>query len=678
MNFRFRGRASSLASVARALPLLSAMMCAALPALATPKPKPARRVRTPVTPKLPAASTASTGFRASGEYLLGPDDELKIEVSNHPDLNTAVKVRPDGKITLPRAGEIMARGQSVPTLARIIEARLARTLNHASVQVFLTTPRPRLARIIGAVKSTGTYPLQSGAHVLDLIAQAGGLTSKPTRIVGRVVRSGQVIPFDIGRAVAEPSSNSNVALHLDDVVELDALDYTKQITVMGAVKSPGAYDLDEGLTVMGLLARAGGPLDSAALRKAQILRRGQPVLSDLSAAARGSATPGSDLANFLFEPGDVLNVPENTQRFGVEGQVLRPAYYLFPENAADATVLKVLSQAGGPLPDSDLEHATITHSNGNKSEATIVNVALMLAGRAPDNVLLQENDVLYLPKRIEHTISVIGPVAKPGIYPLGPGSTLLSVIAEAGNPIEGAGLSRAYVLRGGVQMPVNLHSAIVDRQVTPEVADFKLQDNDKVVIPDMRGQVQVMGQVAKPGAYNLDDDLTVMSLLSKSGGPLDSAALRHAYVVRGGQHIDFDLNSTVAGLPDPAVASFHFLPGDQLVLPQNQLRIAVLGQVNRPNYYPFPENAASASVLTALSAAGGPTQLAGLNHAGILRTVNGTSQVIPVDIDKLFRGGGTAQNVLLQPNDVLYVPLKKQSLKITDFLGPLALFGGKF
>ena len=656
----------------RLAPLLLSL-CLLGSALAAPKKK--ARPAHAAKPTLPAASTQRPAPRSSGEYLLGPDDVIKIQVSNHPDLDTSVKVRPDGKITMPRAGEIMARGQSVPALARTIERLLARSLNNARVQVLLIEPRARLARIIGAVKTTGTYPIQPGAHVLDLIAQAGGLTAKPTRVVGRVVRAGNVIPFDLGRAVAEPSSNSNVALRLDDVVELDTLDYTKQITVMGAVKNPGAYDLDENLTVMSLLARAGGPLEAAALRRAQVLRRGQPVLTDLSPTAVEKAKPLSPLNQFVFEPGDVLNVPENTQRFGVQGQVARPAYYLLPEDPSDATVLKALSQAGGPLPDGDLEHVTITRAEGAKTESIAVNAAQMLAGRAPDKVTLQPDDILYVPKRITRIVNVIGPVAKPGAYPLGSDSTLLSIIAEAGNPIGGAGLSRAYVLRDGVQMPINLHPALVDRQVTPDIADFKLQDGDKIVIPDTRGQIQVIGQVARPGAYDLDDDLTVMSLLSKTGGPLESASTRHAYVVRGGQHIDFDLSSTVAGVPDPAVAAFRFIPGDQLVIPQNQLRIAVLGQVNRPNYYPYPENRENASVLNVLSAAGGPTQGASLSKAGIVRMVNGASTVIPINIDQLFKKGGNTQNVLLQPNDILYVPLKGQGIRPLDLLGPLAVLG---
>ncbi len=674
---RLRGLPSLSAPKFIALPLASAIMGIALPAFSapvppTPKPKPA-------AVKPPVAKPTAVKNPATSEYLLGPDDVLDVTVSNHPDLNTTVTVRPDGKITLPRAGEVVAKGRSARDLAQDIQNRLAQSLNNAHVQILVKQARPRQVRIIGAVKTAGTYPLQTGGHLLDLVAQAGGLSTKPTRISGRVIRAGNAIAFDMGQASTEPGGASNVALRPDDLIVLDAKDYAKQITVMGSVKTPGAYDLEEGLTVMGLLAQAGGPLENAALRKAQVLRGGQPVLTDLSAIVQGTATPDSPLAHFSFQPGDVLNVPENQARFGVMGQVVKPSYYSLPENESDATVLKALSQAGGALADGDLAGATITRTQNGQSQTIPINAELMLAGKAPDNMSLRNDDVLLIPKRKEEQVSVIGQVAKPGTYPLEGDKTLLSLLAEAGNPAAGAGLSRAYVLRDGVQVPINLYAAVVNRQVSSQIADFTLKDNDVLVIPDVREQVQVIGQVAKPGAYSLDDDLTVMSLLSKAGSAGDSAALGKAYVLRNGQRIQFDLRSTVMGNIDPAALSFRFAPGDILVVPENQVRLAVLGQVAKPGYYPFPENPADASILKVLTEAGGPVGTgaggANLSQAGIIRTVNGQAQIIPVNIDQLLRKGAASQNVQLQPDDILYIPSKKQGLKLTDVLGPLAILG---
>lgn len=631
-------------------------------------------VAAPRTKARPASAGAARASR--GEYLLGPEDVLQVTVSNHSTLDSVVAVRPDGRITLPRAGELVARGKSARVLASEIQNRLALTLNNARVQVLVKEARPQRARIIGAVKTTGIYPLKPGTRALDLIAQAGGLSTKITRISGRVVRAGRVVPFDLSRAEAQPGGSSNLALLPDDLLVLDARDIEKQITVTGSVARPGAYDLEEGLTLVGLLAQAGGPLPNASLRGAQVLRGGKPVLSDLRAAASGDVASGSALARFAFRAGDVLLVPENAARFGVMGQVVRPSYFPLSEDAGKATVLKALSQAGGALPDGDLSAITITRTNGSQTQVIPVDATLLMQGKAPDTLTLRNDDVLLVPKRRDKTVSVIGQVVRPGSYPLETGVNLLSLLAEAGNPAPGAGLSGAYVLRAGVQVPVNLRAALVDRQVNEQVAGFALQDGDVLVVPDVRDQVQVIGQVGKPGAYSLDDDLTIMSLLSKSGAPTDAAALSRAYVQRRDQRIAFDLRGVAAGNIDPAISNFRFAAGDVLVLPENQARLAVLGQVARPGYYPFPENPSDASILRLLTAAGGPVGGVGganLVHSVVIRTINGQAQPIPINIDQLFKTGKLSQQIRLQPDDVLYIPSKKQGFRLSDVVGPLGL-----
>jgi len=656
------------------LPLLAVMASplGAAPKSAAPKAAPATTKAAPAT--IPAPSKATS----NGEYLLGPEDVLDVTVSNHPDLNVSVTVRPDGRITLPRAGELNARGKSARALAREIQSRLSRTLNNARVQVLVKQARPRMVRVIGAVKTAGTFPLSSGAHVLDLVAQAGGLSTKISRVSGRIIRAGAVVPFDLSLAQSHPGSAANVALLPDDLMVLDAQDFAKQITVTGSVAHPGAYDLEEDLSVVGLLAQAGGPLPSAALRGAQILRAGKPVLSDLSAVGSTDLPANSPLARFRFQAGDVLLVPENTARFGVMGQVVRPAYYQLSETASNATVLKALSEAGGSLADGDLSAVTITRTKGGKTEVIPLDANLLMQGKVPDTLILQSDDVLLVPKKKEKSVSVTGQVLKPGAFPLGDDLTLLSLLAAAGNPSPGAGLSRAYVLREGKQLPINLRPALVEHHVDDAVSSFKLQDGDVLVVPDVRDQVQVIGQVAKPGPYALGDDLTMMSLLSQSGVATDAAALSQAYVLRGRQRIGFDLRSTMQGNIDAAVLNFRFEPGDVLVVPENPARLAIIGAVLHPGPYPFPENPADASVLKLLTTAGGPVNGGGeggadLGKASIIRARNGQQTVIPINIADLLKTGKTPQSVQLQPNDILYIPSKKSKSSVLEALGPLSL-----
>ncbi len=627
-----------------------------------------------LAPALQAAPVANVAARQPGDYVLGVDDVLEITVRNFADLNNTVTVRPDGKISMPRAGTVVASGKTTAQLARELETRLAKTLNYAYVQIVVKQARAQQARIIGAVKSVGSYDVKNGMRLMDLVAQAGGLSTKPNRISGRLIRAGQVSQLNVAGALKRPDGVANVTLRPNDLVVLDAADYSRQITVMGEVAKPGAYDLDEDLTVMALLAQAGGPTGKAALRQASVLRAGVPVLSDLSDIQESVLPANSALSRFKFQAGDVLSVPENNARFGVMGQVVKPSYYALPENAGRATVLQALSQAGGELPNGDLSQASITRIVGDQSVVMPVNLAAIRNGRVPDTLTLQDGDVLLIPKTQERKVSVIGQVSRPGSYDLSQDSTLLSLLADAGNPLKGAGLSRSYVLRDNVQIPIDLRDAVLSNRPSAAVSNFKLQADDVLVIRDVSDQIQVIGQVGQPGAYDLSDDLTVMSLLAKTGNPTPTAALSNAYVLRDRQRLPFDLRSTIAGNIDDKAINFRFEPGDVLVVPENQQRVGVLGQVVKPGYYPFPENANDATVLKILSTAGGPSlgaTGANLSQAGIIRTVEGEPKVIPIKLDDMLRKGQDS-NMQLQPGDVLYLPTKKKGFSWTDVLLPLS------
>ena len=612
-----------------------------------------------------------------GAYRLGAQDVLQMTVENHPDLDGILTVRPDGKVSIAGAGELVARGKTAAQLAREIEARLARNFNNAPVQIVVKQARPQQARIIGAVNSVGTYELSGDSHLVDLVAQAGGLSTKANRVSGRLIRAGQVTNLNVTAAIKKPDSAANIALLPEDLVVLDAVNYAHQITVMGEVAKPGAYDLDEDLTVTALLAQAGGPTNKAALRGASVLREGKPVLTDLSAIKDG-VPADSPLARFRFEPGDVLSIPENTSRFGVMGQVARPSYYPLPEDAKQATVLKALSQAGGALANGDLSQMTLTRNRDGQIQTIPIDAAAILAGEAPDTILLQRDDVLLVPVRQERKVSVIGQVPRPGAYPLTDDTTLLSLLAQAGNPLKGAGLTRSYVLREGKQIPLDLHDAVISNRPTLQIAKFKLLPDDVLVIRDISDQIQVIGQVAQPGPYALDDDLSMMSLLAKAGNPTATAALGSAYVLRDGKRIPFDLRSTIAGNLDSKTVDFHFEPGDVLVVPENQLRFAVMGQVAKPGYYPYPENPKDATVLNVLGTAGGPTNGgngANLSDAGIIRTVNGQPTRIPIRLTDTLKTGENS-DLQLQPGDVLYIPPKNKRFSWADVLLPLSALRG--
>ena len=625
----------------------------------------------PFTPFLGhAAVKPAQSIRPASTYVLGADDVIEIIVRNHDDLRQVITIRPDGKIAMPRvAGEIQAAGKTPTALAATIQKELSKSLNHVRVTVAVKEVHSQRARVVGtAIKSAGIYELKPNWRLMDLVAAGGGLSTKVVRVSGRIVRGRtNVIPLDMQQAFNNPNSSANVLLKTGDLVMLDALDISKQIHVGGAVNKPGPFDLEESLTPVSLLAEAGGAKGEAALSRAYVQRGSLRLPLNLRPTLDGGVANTSALA-FKFRAGDVLVVPENQLRFGVQGKVARPNYYPYPEDRQSTSVLKTLALAGNALPDGDLRKAEIRRITDGKPVTIPINLDAISKGEAED-VMLLADDVLFIPERHNQVI-VSGQVGKPGAYEIKEGMTLISLVAEAGNWTTGAGLSAAYILRGRTQIPVNLYTAMIQGRPDEQVLGFELQNNDLLMIPNITNQLNVIGQVNKAGTFNLDDNLTVASLLTQAGGATGDAALGKAYVLRNDKQIPLNLLATAGGIMSPAMLNFRFEPGDALVVPTIQARYAVMGQVRDPGSFAYPEQKGSATVIQALTRAGGQLADANLKGASILHTA--TNQSEPVNIDDMLKKGGTP--IILQPGDVLYIPQRNAPGKSPlSLLGPLSM-----
>lgn len=601
-------------------------------------------------------STQLAHSQADANLLLGPDDVIEVMVSNHPALNRTVTIRPDGKITIPRAGDVQAAGRTSQALAEDIQARLSARLNNARVTVAVKEMNSHQVRVLGAVNNPGSYKWKPDWRFMDVVAAAGGLKTRPTRITGRIIRNRNIIPLNIEASVLHPEGTANAPILSNDLIVLDERDIFKQINVIGEVAKPGAFDLTEDLSVITLLNEAGNPTEKAALKSAYVQRGETRLPLDLHKLLIERRSDAA-AATFEFELGDVLVIPENEARFSVLGQVAKPGFYPLPEKAEEATALKALATAGNPLNNADLRNVTITRTVNGRPTTITVDLESQRMGRAPDNTFLEEGDAIFIPQR---QVYVTGQVKTPGAYDISDDLSVVELMAMAGNALPGAGLSKAYVTRDGQQIPLNLYNVLVAGQADEKVGNFKFQNGDVLVVPDVQDQLIVIGQVKTPGTYDLSDNLNVISLITKAGGAAPGAALTRAYVLRQGTQIPLDLHATlVEGKADPTVATFKFQAGDVLVLPENQARYAVLGQVKSAGYFPVPEDREGVPLLTALSAAGGPQTDANLRDAGIIRTVNGQPTRIPLNLEQVLKGDSKTQVAQLQAEDVLFIPSKK-------------------
>jgi polysaccharide export outer membrane protein len=169
------------------------------PAATAPAPAPA-----PAGTSTPRSTTAGRPWNEQ-EYRLGPGDKLRIEVYGEPQLSQSLQVRPDGMITLPLAGDIVAAGRTSNELRDAVAAGLKDYVKNPVVTSIVQEANAAQVHVIGEVANPGVQVLQGPLTVLQVLAQAGGLMEfakqRDIRILRKTSTGVRTIEFDYKDAI---------------------------------------------------------------------------------------------------------------------------------------------------------------------------------------------------------------------------------------------------------------------------------------------------------------------------------------------------------------------------------------------------------------------------------------------------------------------------------------------
>src|SRR5262245_25012898 len=141
----------------------------------------------------PAQKTAMpSDAKAFGdtEYRLGPEDVIHVFVYKEAELSTEVVVRPDGKVSLPLIGELVASGKTTVQLQGELKQNLSQYVTDPIVNVIVKEVNSAKVSVLGEVKNPGMYKILNKATILDAIALAGGFTEYAKRDKVTLIRNG--------------------------------------------------------------------------------------------------------------------------------------------------------------------------------------------------------------------------------------------------------------------------------------------------------------------------------------------------------------------------------------------------------------------------------------------------------------------------------------------------------
>lgn len=171
---------------------------------------------------VPEAADASV----LAEYRIGVGDALSVNVWRNPEMSLNVPVRPDGKISMPLIGDIMAADLTTEQLSQNITKSLTTYIRSPQVTVIVTNPSSsdfqRRVRITGAVASPQSIPYREGMTVLDLVLLAGGpnqfASANKAKLYRKVNNELKVYPIKLEDLINDGDVATNYALQPSDIV----------------------------------------------------------------------------------------------------------------------------------------------------------------------------------------------------------------------------------------------------------------------------------------------------------------------------------------------------------------------------------------------------------------------------------------------------------------------------
>lgn len=162
------------------------------------------------------------------EYKIGVGDALQISVWRNPELSLAVPVRPDGKISMPLVGDIMAAGTTATQLSEVIVKSLSGYVRNPQVTVIVANPSSSdfqlRVRITGAVQAPQSIPFREGMTVLDLVLLAGGpnefASSNKAKLLRKVNGKWQVYKVKLDDLINKGDLTTNYTLQPSDTISV--------------------------------------------------------------------------------------------------------------------------------------------------------------------------------------------------------------------------------------------------------------------------------------------------------------------------------------------------------------------------------------------------------------------------------------------------------------------------
>ena len=479
------------------------------------------------------------------DYVLGPGDQLVIDVYGASHKSYQLTVSPEGTVTVPDYGPIAVSGMTVAAANSRVRSSLGSRYSSSSVKLSVGQTRTILVNVMGEVVSPGTYHLSAFASVFHALYAAHGIRDLGTLRNIRVLRGGHLVTIvDIYEYILNGRLAGNIRLKDGDVIQVGTYDCLVNIT--GNVKRPMYYEMRSTESVSTLLKYAGGFTGDAYQKSVRLIRKTGDRYSVFN-------IDEFDQASFRLADGDAVKVEAMLDRFEnmveVKGAVFRPGQFRLGEQVT--TVRSLIEQADGLTEDAFTAHGVLHRMRADRSlEIISVDVAGIMAGTVADIPLVNE-DVLFIPTQTElinsRYVTIEGEVLSPGEYQWAANMTLEDLVMKAGGLTDAASVAKVDVSRrlvdpkatkSGSELAKTFTFALKEGFVIDGTPGFTLEPYDIIQVfrsPGYRTprQVSIEGEVNFAGRFTLEKKNQRLSdLVQRAGGITADAYVEGARLER--------------------------------------------------------------------------------------------------------------------------------------------------
>lgn len=370
-------------------------------------------------------------------YICGPGDVFELNFWGQQNFRLRIAADLEGRTFISKVGFVAVAGKSLSAVRTAIKSKVRAQYPGLQFDLTLVSPRTFVVHVVDNVKQPGTYPAHPLERVSSVLAKAVPLPNGSRRRIEIKHRSGSTITADL--VLYELTGNTEYDPYLldGDVVTVPFADPV--VTIAGAVRRPGTYELVKSKDLAELLDLAGGFTNGVTRSlPIQLVRRNdrqQETAVDLSFS--GDAAPNTGLRDddkVYVRGSDELQRSVLLIGAVVGGESLDAATTSkrLPFVEGD-TVMSVLERAGGIKAPGDLRRSYISRPRPNNTPELIpIDLdALLVRREFKADKKIEMGDTIVIPP-IQYSVLVEGAVARAGLYNYNPTFSIPEYIAHAG------------------------------------------------------------------------------------------------------------------------------------------------------------------------------------------------------------------------------------------------------